>query len=325
MDRVLGTRFKWRKHGRIFAADGRFDWMQEYSQVPTSMLLVDRIRIFFTCRPRREIGGDYVSFTTFLDVDRSDPGRVLYVHDRPVLDLGEPGTFDQFGVMPCSVIEMGSEVWLYYVGWSRSRGVPWQSSIGLAMSRDGGLTFQRIGRGPIITRTPDEPFVHGSPFVLKSNEEFHLWYLCGTEWVRHGEKFESIYRLKHAISRDGVDWKREEGHCISTQSPLECQARPAVWRIGDLHHMLFSYRSGVDFRRPETGYAIGYAYSKDLRHWVREDAAGEIEKSSTGWDSEMVSYPSVLEVDGRILLFYCGNHMGRDGFGYATLEEGVAQ
>ena len=45
-----------------------------------------------------------------------------------------------------------------------------------------------------------------------------------------------------------------------------------------------------------------------------------IDVSTSGWDSEMVAYPHVANVDGKILMFYCGNHFGKNGFGYAELK-----
>jgi hypothetical protein len=315
--------FTWEKQGRIFVADGRYEWMQAYAQVPSPLLLEDRIRIYFTCRPAPEPSGDYVSYTTFLDVDRDNPKNILYVHDRPILPLGESGTFDEFGVMPCCVLRKGTEVWLYYVGWARTRGVPWQSSVGLAISEDGGTSFKRYARGPIVTRTPREPFVHGSPFVLPVGDRYHLWYLAGTAWVNHSGRMESIYRLFHALSDDGVEWQRDGIPSVPTLEENECQARPAVLHLRDCYHMWFSYRHGVDFRNPQRGYGIGYAWSNDLVTWHRADSLGGLTKSAGGWDSEMVSYPSVLQVDGSTYLFYCGNHMGREGFGYARLANSI--
>ncbi len=315
-EELLG--FQWQKQGKIFVSDGRYEWMQQYAQVPTALLLDDRIRLYFACRPKPDSDGNYVSYTTFLEVDRSNLQKVLYVHDRPIIPLGNVGAFDQYGVMPCCVIRHHNEVWIYYVGWARTRGVPWHSSIGLAISNDGGKTFRKYGEGPILTRTPLEPYVHGSPFVMQIEDVYHLWYLVGTKWVQHDGRTESIYRLKHAVSSDGIDWKRDRDPCISTLQENECQARPAVVSLGDRYHMWFSYRHGVDFRNAARGYGIGYAWTDDLQVWHREDQLGGLIRSSDGWDSEMVSYPNILQVDDQLIAFYCGNYMGREGFGCAT-------
>jgi hypothetical protein len=310
--------FQWCKLGHVFVAGGQHSWMKHFAQVPTPILLEDRIRIFFTCRPDPESDGSFVSATTYLDLDVADPTKILYLHDRPVMPLGDMGTFDQFGVMPCCTRRQGEELWLYYVGWARTRGVPWQSSVGLAISRDDGVTFERYARGPIITRTPEEPFVHGSPYVVETSDGMHLWYLSGTSWMEGGGRIESIYRLMHAVSKDGIHWERNGQECIPALTDDECQARPVVLLHQGKAHMWFSYRHGLDFRNPERGYGIGYASSTDLITWQRDDSLAGIGKSESGWDSEMVSYPSLLRVGDRLLMFYCGNQMGRAGFGVAV-------
>ena len=65
---------------------------------------------------------------------------------------------------------------------------------------------------------------------------------------------------------------------------------------------------------------IGYAYSKDLINWTRDDSKVGIGLSESGWDSEMVAYPHVFELDGEIYMLYIGNEVGRYGFGLAKLK-----
>ena len=38
--------------------------------------------------------------------------------EKPVIDLGNLGTFDDNGMMPCSVVRKGKSIMLYYVGWN---------------------------------------------------------------------------------------------------------------------------------------------------------------------------------------------------------------
>jgi hypothetical protein len=85
--------------------------------------------------------------------------------------------------------------------------------------------------------------------------------------------------------------------------------------------MWFCYRGSHNFRDGEDAYRIGYAQSKDLQHWRREDDTVGIDISETGWDSKMIAYPAVVTVKGRTLMFYNGNGFGVDGFGYAILAE----
>jgi predicted GH43/DUF377 family glycosyl hydrolase len=83
--------------------------------------------------------------------------------------------------------------------------------------------------------------------------------------------------------------------------------------------MFFCYRYSTDYRGKERGYRIGYASSSDLLNWEREDEKAGITVSDEGWDSEMVSYPHVFELDGEIYMLYLGNQVGRNGFGLAKL------
>lgn len=311
--------FRWKKRGQIFSPDGRYSWMSSHAQNPCGLTLEDRIRVYFTCRPKSDEKGLFASVTTFVEVDRNDPLRVLKVHDRPLLDLGALGTFDQFGIMPGVVLRVRDEVWFYYVGWMRCEGAPYSHAIGLAVSSDDGLTFRRYAKGPIIARTPKEPFLQNSPFVAIIDEQFHIWYSSGIRWLIHDGRPESIYVLMHATSDDGIHWEREGISCMTALTPNECQTNPSVLSYNGLYHMWFCHRHGTDFRNSNRGYRIGYATSSDLKTWKRNDDLSVLEPSANGWDSEMVCYPNVFLNGGELWMLYSGNHFGRDGFGLATI------
>ena len=85
--------------------------------------------------------------------------------------------------------------------------------------------------------------------------------------------------------------------------------------------MFFCYRYSDNFREKERAYRIGYASSDDLIHWKRDDTKAGIEISEEGWDSEMVSYPHVFELDGSVYMLYLGNQVGKYGFGLAELVD----
>jgi predicted GH43/DUF377 family glycosyl hydrolase len=69
-----------------------------------------------------------------------------------------------------------------------------------------------------------------------------------------------------------------------------------------------------------SGYRIGYASSENLIDWTRDDEKAGINVSDHGWDAEMVSYPHVFELDGKIYMFYLGDQVGKFGFGMAELD-----
>jgi predicted GH43/DUF377 family glycosyl hydrolase len=311
-------KFIWKKQGKIFAPDGRYEWMQSHAQNPSVLILKDRLRVYFTCRPQKDANGNVAAITTFVDLEKDNPGTVLHIHDRPVLSYGDLGTFDQFGVMPGAVVQIDNDVWLYYVGWMRCQGAPYNHAIGLAVSKDNGVTFSRMGRGPLFGRTLREPFLQNSPYVLQEDGLFHMWYSSGIDWLEQEPGVESIYVLMHATSHDGINWERESIPCLEYKVEHECQTNPTVIKIDDKYHMWFCYRYGFNFRNDERGYRIGYAWSDNLISWHREDELGELPLSSEGWDSQMVCYPCVVHVNDKYYMFYSGNYFGRDGFGYAV-------
>jgi hypothetical protein len=67
---------------------------------------------------------------------------------------------------------------------------------------------------------------------------------------------------------------------------------------------------------------MGYAWSRDLKDWCREDEKAGIEVSKEGWDCKMTAYPYIVDTPEKALMFYNGNGFGASGFGYAILEEG---
>jgi len=315
--------FQWIKKGKIFDPRERFDWMYEYAQNPNALLLEDRIRVYFTCRPKRSEDGSCTSQIGFVDLDRNDPSKVIYVHDKAVLDLGGIGDFDEFGTMPGSIIHIKerNEIWLYYVGWSRKVSVPYQWANGLAISKDGGKTFKKIGKGPILSTTVNEPYLQACPRVWRFSEsDWHMWYQSGLEWYPCNGHMESVYVTMHATSSNGVDWQRDGRQIIPSKVFKESQTSASFLQQGGKNHLFFSYRHGTDFRNGQRGYRIGYAHSNSLDDWQRNDDLSGIDISTQGWDSEMLCYPHVVQDNEKTYLFYCGNYFGREGFGYAQLS-----
>lgn len=310
-----GGPWRWARRGLIFAAEDGPEWMASHAAVPTALVLPDRIRLYIA--PRNAIGQ---SLTTFIDLARDDPGRILDLHERPILELGELGCFDDSGIMPGSVVRHGGSVFLYYVGWNLGGTVPYRNAIGLAVSNDDGVTFRRMFPGPIADRTSLEPHFAVSPCVVREGARWHLWYASGLKWIEVEGRPEPLYCIKYGHSADGVLWRRDDVTCIAPESEEEAVARPTVIKRGNIYHMWYCYRGSRDFRDGSGSYRIGYATSTNGVDWRRRDAEAGIEPSESGWDDAMLAYPCVVEVDGRLLLFYNGNGFGRTGVGYAVAE-----
>lgn len=318
----MAAAFAWRKLGRIFdPREADLPWMKDFAQAPAALRLPDRVRVYFACRPAADAQGQFVSYMAYADFDPEDLTRRIGLSPAPIMALGALGTFDEFGINPASVIARDREVWMYYAGWTRCESVPFNAAIGLARSGDGGATFARAGPGPVLSYTPDEPFVIGSPRIREFDGTLYLWYAAGRKWVAGPGRPEPVYRIRVATSRDGLTWTKTGVDVIpSVLEEDECQASPDVFFAQGRYHMFFSYRHTLGFKEPGRGYRIGYAWSDDLVQWTRDDARTGIAASTEGWDSESISYPHLFAHGGRIFMYYQGNHVGKHGFGLARLE-----
>lgn len=294
-----------------------------FAQSPQALVFDDFVRIYFSTRAVDSCNGKYRSHVAFVDMHKG-LRKVLRVSSDVVIPLGQLGCFDEHGIFPLNVLRRGDEVYGYTCGWSRRVSVPVETAIGLAISKDGGTTFQRVGDGPVMAASRHEPLLVGDGFVKVIDDVFHMWHIFGTCWKRYlpDGPPERIYKIGHATSRDGVRWDREEGRRIVADrlGEDESQALPTVIEIDGRYEMFFCYRHSFDFRTNRArGYRIGRAWSHDLVDWTREDdpvapgAPGE-------WDSDMLCYPHLFECDDRVCLLYNGNEFGRRGFGLAVLE-----
>jgi len=314
--------FKWNKLGRIFNPKEveNVSWLNEFAQAPATLIFNDFIRVYFSCRPKPDKDGQFVSYSAFIDLDRKNLFNIINIAKEPVLNLGGKGCFDEFGTYPLSVIRQNDEIWGYYGGWTRCESIPFNTAIGFARSRDDGETFSRVGQGPLLSYSLNEPFNMGSTRIRKFDNTFYLFYVSGKKWVLVNDRPEMSLKIRMAISEDGLLWKKCDKYLISeTNGKDESQAGPDVFFANDKYHMFFDYWDPHSFRMTKLR-KIGYAYSSDLINWVRDDSKAGIGISDSGWDSEMVGYPHVFEVDGKTYMLYLGNEIGRYGFGIAKLD-----
>jgi predicted GH43/DUF377 family glycosyl hydrolase len=315
--------FHWKKLGKVFAPQeviGR-PWLKEFAQAPATLVFDNFVRVYFSCRPPADASGKYVSYSAWVDLDRADLFKVLAVADQPITNLGGLGEFDEFGIYPVSVTRVDKEVRAYYAGWTRCESVPFNVAIGLAISRDGGRTFERAGSGPVMGFSPDEPFVLSGPKVRRFNGLWQLFYIAGRKWKLVEGRAEPVYKIRMATSADGINWEKLNRDLIPSRiEEDEAQASPDVLYANGKYHMFFCYRYSSHFRGKQNGYRIGYASSNDLISWARDDTKAGIDVSEHGWDAEMISYPHVFELDGHTYMAYLGDQVGRYGFGLAKLE-----
>jgi len=112
--------------------------------------------------------------------------------DNPVIEAGEPGSFDDGGVLPNTVIVRDG---LYQMWYTSTRDYQlmgeWNWRIGYAESDD-GLSWTR--RSELVLESAGELV---APSVLFDGSMYHMWYeYIGTFNIG----------IRYAVSMDGVDW-----------------------------------------------------------------------------------------------------------------------
>lgn len=316
---------RWLKLGKIFdPTEHRLpNACVQFAQSPQAVVFDEFVRIYFSTRAA-DTNGKFLSHVAFVDMLKN-LRDIIRVSDHTVIPLGGLGCFDEHGIFPMNVLHVGNVVYGYTCGWNRRVSVSVDTAIGLAVSRDGGWTFERIGEGPVLAQSLREPCLVGDGFVKQIGDIFHMWYIFGTGWMRYAPEAapDRTYKIGHAVSNDGIQWQKEEARRIIPDrlGPDESQALPTVIRIDSRYHMFFCYRQSFDFRvTAGRGYRIGHAWSDDLLNWTRDDDDPLLDIEPGTWDSDMQCYPHVFDCDGRVYMLYNGNHFGREGFGLAMLE-----
>jgi predicted GH43/DUF377 family glycosyl hydrolase len=303
---------KWEKKGFVYAPTGSSWWAKVGAQLPTVEVVdQDRIRVYYASKD-----ADGYGRIGSVDLDAQNPGTILDVVPEPVLDLGELGAFDDCGVVPNAILDVAGDKYLYYQGFQRSHKVPYLTFTGLAICRAGSKVFEKVSRTPITDRTHEEPFIRSTCSILGQNGSWKMWYVSTVKWTQDEHGLHYICVIRYATSSDGVAWKTSAAVCLEPDLQDEyAVGRPSVVYDDGKYKMWYSIRS---FRRL---YRIGYAESKDGIQWLRKDDEAGIEPSREGWDSEMICYPFVVDVNEKRLMFYNGNGRGATGFGYAVFEK----
>ena len=285
---------RWNTKGVIYNVSGEFGWMNSHAQVPVVLPMTDRYRVYFSTR-REQTESRVARIDLSLDWK-----HVLDIAKEPVLDLGPPGTFDEHGNMPSSIVEHEGLISMYYSGWSRRTETPYANFTGLAISKDSGLTFEKVSLGPVIAQDTYDPYSATSPDVIFDNGVLHCYYCSGTGWLLRDGKYEHVYDIKYATSTDGIHWQKEKRSILPQLTEEEAITRPSVAKVEDDYFMWFCSRGTIDFREGINSYRIGVARSRDLVNWTRSEQW--VDLPTTEHDNRMQAYPYVLNQGGKLTM-----------------------
>ena len=129
------------------------------------------------------------------------------------------------------------------------------------------------------------------------------------------------YVQVHNSSDDGIEWfdrrvvlqaRAEADYENAAAIGLNIWPTPGGWR---------AIYAGIGTRFGY--YSICEATSTDGLNWERGEPGENLAMApqGDGWESKMVEYPNIIEENGRLRLFYCGNGYGTTGIGTALAEK----
>jgi len=277
---------------------------------PTPIMLNDDvIRIY--------IGGwdeKRISRIWYIDVSANNPAQLIKVSDRPVLDIGDAGTFDDNGVFPGHVYKHKGKFFLYYTGFQLGHRVRYFNFGGLAVSDD-GENFARVSKTPVLDRSDEGISVRAGQSVIWENDRFKSCYSAGGSWMRVGGETRPVYDVYYQESLSATDWAKKGTKIIECNPSVEHGlGRPQLVKAHEKYYVFYTRRM-LDMK-----YHMGAAISNDCISWHRVDHQVAVAHNKKGFDDEMVYFPSVLEREGRFYLFYSGNSFGEGGLGYISIN-----
>jgi predicted GH43/DUF377 family glycosyl hydrolase len=248
----------------------------------------------------------------------------------PLFDVGGKGAFDEtWCVIPC-VHRIGGKWHLYYTGRSSGPGgLQAFCGIGLATSDD-LKTWKKHGPDPVLkgdgfAEWPNNRGIAGAGRILELPQPdgrtlYRMYYTLAT-----GSSSKDLFvdQAKQAViahSHDGITWTdRQVLLRPRREADYENVAVIAlnVWRTKTRWRAIYA---GIGTRFG--AYSICEAVSADGLTWDRGRPEQNLSLPPTGkgWEGKMTEYPNVIEENGKLRLFYCGDGYGSTGIGTAIAD-----
>jgi predicted GH43/DUF377 family glycosyl hydrolase len=249
----------------------------------------------------------------------------------PLFERGGKGSFDErWDVLPC-VHRIGGRWHLYFTGQS-SRGGGLQAFYGMGMAvSDDLFRWEKYSPDYIMTgdgfpEWPDNHGIAGGGRILEFPQAdgrilYRMHYTLPTGRPGRSLLVDQAKQSVIAHSYDGINWSDKR---VVLRPRLEADYENAatialnVWTTPKRWRAIYA---GIGTRFG--AYSICEAVSEDGLTWERGAPGENLALPPTrdgGWEGRMTEYPNVIEENGRLRLFYCGNGYGATGIGTAVAD-----
>jgi predicted GH43/DUF377 family glycosyl hydrolase len=203
---------------------------------------------------------------------------------------------------------------MYYAGYQIVNKVRFLVLCGLSISNDGGETFTRYQKNPILERTNNELLFRVIHSISYENEKWRIWYGGGSYFKDGKLKSLPVYDIRYMESKDGINFPLLGKIVLSNSEDEYRVGRPYVIKVNKKYIMFFGASKEND------PYRLRYATSDNGIIWNRKKQFG-LKYKSNEFDSEMSAYPGVIQINGKFFMYYNGNNYGKEGIGLAELIE----
>jgi len=283
-------------------------WDQDYTITPRVLFDGKMFRMWY-------VGGH--SGVTAIGYATSLDGISWTKYPEPVLTHGPPGSFDSAHLGLGSVVQINATFFLmWYQG---SNHISFMNgAIGLATSYD-GITWTKYQGNPVLRPTAIDQLVLASPFVIRLNDTFNMWYTGKSE----ADPTQTT-RILYATSYDGINWIKWP-HPVFSPS-----ANPESWDSGAVYTASVFY-DGTNFGLWYSGLnlsyvnpRIGFASAPDGATWTRSSTSPLLDLGDPGsWDSAGVEQPCVI-IGYGYMLYYDGFSSVGSSIGLARAPQGFS-
>ncbi len=263
--------------------------MEDQTANPDLLLLGDTYHLYF----RGQQGGHDRIGVASIGRDAFD-GFTWNIYPEPIIDVGEPGSWDESHVLDPATVCVDGRIFLYYSAVSPKC----PRSICLATSHD-GIHFQKYPGNPVT--------IGGGPEIVWRDGIFYLYY-----WKNVPGK--SGFQLYLSTSRDGMNFEEYSVDPILPVGPAgawdsHTVETPRICEDDGVYQMFYC---GSD-RHDDYPANAGLATSTDLVHWQKSAYNPLFSRGgSDAWDGGAIWFTTVEKIGNTYYLWYEGYGGGAD-------------